>query len=402
MLHRFSVSNYQSVRDKVTLDFRVPRSTPKGAWLRRPCSASDVQVPAVIAFVGRNGSGKTALLRALSDAIQFAVRSHSQQASVIQQFTAFASAEGLHLPTRIEIEFDAPALQPGPPTSKHVYRYTLELQRSTPISFPDRVSYEALHIFPQGRPRRLLERLGRRAVRVAREAGIRPNDDRLNAIAPNASVLATLHRTGVDNFAAIIDTLTQIQMAVSNVDLARAPDAVVTEYFRARPAAREQVSRQLRRFDLGIEKMDVRQSNDGTWHLVFSHAGLGWKVPFNEESAGARQVTAVFPALDRALQTGGLAVMDALDKDLHADIVDELIGWFRRAETNPDNAQLICSLHGLAALQGLEKEEIYIVDKSREGATEAYGISDVQGVRRDADFQKLYRSGTLGGIHLIG
>ena len=94
--------------------------------------------------------------------------------------------------------------------------------------------------------------------------------------------------------------------------------------------------------------------------------------------------------------------MDALDNDLHADLVDEILGWFRREDTNPRNAQLICSLHGLSALDDLEKEEVFIVEKDREGATRAYGVRDVEGIRRSSDLRKLYRSGALGGLPAFG
>ena len=86
----------------------------------------------------------------------------------------------------------------------------------------------------------------------------------------------------------------------------------------------------------------------------------------------------------------------------HADLVDEVLGWFRREDTNPQNAQLICSLHSLSALDDLEKEEVFIVEKDRAGSTQAYGARDVTGVRRSSNLRKLYRSGALGGLHHFG
>ena len=94
--------------------------------------------------------------------------------------------------------------------------------------------------------------------------------------------------------------------------------------------------------------------------------------------------------------------MDALDNDLHANLVDEILGWFRREDSNSGNAQLICSLHNLSALDNLEKEEVFIVEKDQAGPTRAYGMRDVQGVRRTGDLRKLYRSGALGGLPSIG
>lgn len=97
-----------------------------------------------------------------------------------------------------------------------------------------------------------------------------------------------------------------------------------------------------------------------------------------------------------------MAVMDALDNDLHADLVDEILGWFRRKDTNPGNAQLICSLHSLSVLDNLEKEEVFIVEKDRAGGTQAYGVGNVTGVRRSSSLRKLYRSGALGGLPSFG
>ena len=402
MLHWISVSNYQSIRDEVTLDFRVPRTTPERPWLRRPASRPDLRVPTVIALIGPNGSGKSTWLRALADTIRFAADSYGNRPGPIPRFPAFASDPALEKPTRIEVEFDARWAFSGTEARNSVFRYSLEVRRETKNLLPGTVDYEALHDFPKGRPRRLMERRGDRTVHVAKEMSIKPSDDRLASVPGNASVLSTLSRMGVRQFQEIVDSLMQVQMNVAPIDPIRLDTETVTDYFRSVPEARERISDKLGRFDLGIEGMDVEQSTDGKWHLVFSHSGLDGNLLLSMESAGTRHVVHAFPSLNFALETGGLAIMDALDNDLHADLVDEILGWFRREDTNPGNAQLICSLHSLSALDDLEKEEVFIVEKDREGATSAYGVGDIQGVRRSADLRKLYRSGALGGLPSFG
>ena len=402
MLHRISVSNYQSIRDEITLDFRVPGTTPDKVWLRRPTSRPALRVPTVIALIGPNGSGKTAWLRALADTIRFAAHSYGNTPGPIGQFPAFASNDSLAKPTRIEVEFDAPWWDSGPDESNRVFRYTLELLRGNPNFFPDEVGYESLCDFPRGRSRRLMERRPRRPVHVAKDLSIKPSDDRLASIPGNASVLSTLSRMGIEKFSAIVDSLSQVQMNVSATDPIRPDTEVVTHYFRDYPHVKDRISDRLGRFDLGIEGMNVEHSIDGKWRLVFAHSGLSMNIFFEAESAGTRHVVQVFPALDFAFETGGLALMDALDNDLHADLVDEILDWFRREDTNPRSAQLICSLHSLSVLDNLEKEEVFIVEKDREGVTQAYGVRDVQGVRRSSDLRKLYRSGALGGLPSFG
>lgn len=402
MLHWISVSNCQSMRDEVVLDFRVPGTTPESAWLRRPTSKPGLRVPTVIALIGPNGSGKTAWLRALADTIRFAAYSYGNMPGPIGQFPAFASNEALTKPTRVEVEFDAPwwDLSAGEPN--RVFRYSLELLRGTNDTYPDTVGYEALRDFPRGRARRLMERRLHCPVHVAKELSIKPSDDRLASIPSNASVLSTLSRMGVEKFSAIVSSLSQVQMNVSAVDPIHADSETLAHYFLNNPQVKDRISDRLGRFDLGIEAMNVEHSVDGKWRLFFSHAGLSKNIPYEAESAGTRHVVKTFPALNFALETGGLAILDALDNDLHADLVDEILGWFRREDTNSGNAQLICSLHGLSALTDLEKEEVFIVEKDQGGTTRSYGVCDVQGVRRSGDLRKLYRSGALGGLPSFG
>ncbi len=402
MLHWISVSNYQSIRDEITLDFRVPGTTPDKVWLRNPTLQPALRVPTVIALIGPNGSGKTAWLRALADTIRFAVHSYGNPPGPIVQYPAFASNETFAKPTRIEFEFDAPWLDSDPDEPNRVFRYTLELLRGTPNVSPDAVGYEALRDFPRGRPRRLMERRPQRPVHVAEDLSIKPSDDRLASIPANASVLSTLFRMGIGKFSAIVESLTQVQTNVSAIDSVGLDTETVAYYFRDNPQAKDRISDRLGRLGLGIEGMNLEHSFDGKWRLAFAHSGLSVNIPLEGESAGTRHVVQAFPALNFVLETGSLAIMDALDNDLHANLVDEILGWFRREDTNARNAQLISSFHSLSALDDLEKEEVFIVEKDRAGATRAYGVREVQGVRRSSDLRKLYRSGALGGLPFFG
>ena len=384
------------------MDFRVPRTTPNKPWLHFPTSQPALRVPAVIVLIGPNGSGKTTWLRALADTIRFAVNSYGNEPGRIGQFAAFAASSSLSKPTRIEVQFDAPWLFTGSAELNRIFRYTLELERGTPSVFPDKVSYESLHDFPRGRPRRLIERRNDRPIYVAKDMSIKPNDDRLASIPANASVLSTLSRMGIETFSMIVETLAHVQMNVAAIEPLRLDDETITHYFREYPEVKDRFSDKVGRFDLGIDAMNIRQWDEGKWQLYFSHAGLDLDIPLTAESAGTRHVVSAFPALNHALETGGLAIMDALDNDLHASLLDEILSWFRREDTNAHNAQLICSLHNLSVLDVLEKEEVYIVEKDRTGVTRTYGAGDVAGVRRNADLRKLYRGGALGGLPSFG
>lgn len=402
MLHSFRVNNYQSIRDEVALDFRVPRTTPDKPCFRPTSAQVGLRTPTVIALVGPNASGKTALLRAIANTISFAAHSYGYPEGSIPGFPAFLTAETLVLPTRIEFDFDAAWLGTDSDASRRRFRYILELERGQESYLPIRVRHEVLLDFPKGRPRRLVERWRDRSVYVAKDMGVRPGDDRLAHIPDNASVISTLARIGVESFSAIATGLASVQMNVTPIDPIKLDQDTTTNYYRDNPPVKHRISGRLARFDLGIEKMDVVQSPDGKWHLSFHHGGLAAPVAFVNESAGTRHVVQAFPSLNHALDTGTLAVMDALDNDLHTDLVTEILNWFRREDTNPHGAQLICALHNPATFDDLEKEEIFIVEKRNQGVTHAFAMREVAGLRRGSNLQKQYRSGVLGGIPAFG
>ncbi len=403
MLHKIQVANYQSIQENVTLDFRVPQTTPDEPCFRSTIPKADFRLPTVVVLVGPNGAGKSALLRALADTIRFVAHSYGNEAGFISGFPAFLTEETLARPTRIEVDFDATWLGTGNKSPRRQFRYILELARDGKnLYYPSRVHYEALLDFPKGRPRRLVARHGNQTVYVAKDMAIKRGDDRLSHIPENASVFSTLARMGVETFSEIVMDLSAVQTNVTAIDPISLHTDIITQYYRDYPQVKDRISHQLQQFDLGIEKMDVLQSPDGKWFLSFRHDGLSVPVSIESESAGTRRVVHAFPTLNYALETGTLAVMDALDNDLHTELVVELLSWFRNQDTNPHGAQLICSLHNSLAFDILEKEEIFIVEKRHQGITRVFGMREVAGLRRRSNLQKQYRSGVLGGIPTFG
>jgi len=406
MIHRFHVRNYLSIRDGVDLDFRVPGTTPDHPRFRSGAAASGLRLPTTVVLIGPNGSGKTTVLRAIIAtrsfmAWSFGYRPGYRPGEWIVEFLAFKSRESYRQPTRVEMEFDAewPPFESGRGT---LFRYTLEVLRNDDNDIrAARVGYEALHAFPRGRPRRVFERRGEEPVHVARGLGLRPGDDRLASVPPTASVISTLGNLGVASFAAMARDFESVETNVAGAERWHLSDDLAIQTYQDVPELTQNVSGMLPRFDLGIQNMKVRELPSGP-ALEFDHHGLDSPVPLIGESAGTRHLVRTFPLLQSALDNGSLAVMDDFDVEFHADLAVEVLRWFQSAERNPRGAQLICSTHNLSLLDDLEKEEVFIAEKGRDGATRAYGVRQIAGVRRTENLQKLYRSGALGGLPSLG
>ena len=404
MLHSFSVSNYQSIRKTVELNLSIPGTTPDKPCFRKSHSRPNARLPTIIALYGPNGSGKTTLLRAMHDTLEFAKNSFGNSGwPSATIFLPFPSDETVTAPTIVQAVFDASWPLEGAAKSPTLCRYTLVIERNNGTNQSAHVGYEALHIFPKGRPKRVLERRANEPVQLAKELNVPQHDPRLSIVPPTASAISTFGKTEVSIFPSVVESLRNVWTNIAGADPWRPNSDSLIKLYRDNPQLVDGVSQRLERFDLGIEKMEVvSMPNTGEWHLVFPHRGLSAPIPLLGESSGTRHFVHIFPQLALALDTGYPTIVDALDNDSHTELLFEILGWFRQTDTNPRDAQLICSLHNPAILDDLEKEEVFIVEKSVDGATSCHGAASIEGLRRDSNLQKRYRSGELGGVPVFG
>ena len=399
MIHKIIISNFGSIRDSLELDLRIPGTTPDLPRFRASSARPETRLPSVVALVGPNGSGKTTILNALSSTARFAAFSHDRG---MTGFWPFLAKESVLRPTRVQIDLDADWFAMESEERFDLGRYTLELTHQPDSRTATRVAYEALHIFPRGRPRRVFERRGDQPIFISRITGVKPGSERLEFVRSDASLVSTMAKLNVRPFARMHAVLGCIGSNLADNRIWAPDEESIAEDFQEDPQLVAQVSRSLRRVDLGIESLDVAVDSDNPAALSFKHPGLDWPVPFGMESAGTRNFVHLFPEILGALATGSASVLDALDYELHPDLAAEVLRWFQSPETNPHGAQLFCTLHNPGVLRQLEKDELVIVEKSRDGVTTAYGAWQVEGLRRSASLDREYRSGVLGGLPRIG
>ncbi len=398
MIHKFSISNFHSVREEVVLDLRIPGTAPDLPRFRRSTAKPDIRLPSVVVLIGPNGSGKTTLLSALVAIATIASSaSPTERTSPIKSFLPFLAKETRNEPTRFCMEFE----MNWQGEARQLFRYELAVVCGGEDPF---FTYEALSHFPKGRPRRLFERgIPGKPIYVSNEFGLKPGDNRLQAVRTYTSVIATLALLNVPLAMRIAKWMEDFLWS-SNIMLSegRVPfTQKVTNIFERDPDMESWIRNHIRCSDLGIQDITISDQS-GKMEVFFDHRGLDAPIPLPLESSGTKRLFHLLPQIGLALRHGVPAVLDGIDGDLHVDIAGEILSWFRSQEINPSGTQLFVSSHNVGLLDHLEKEEIFIVEKDSSGATRVHGAQDVQGLRRDTRLYPKYRAGVLGGIPKIG
>ncbi|WP_052330114.1 AAA family ATPase [Thermicanus aegyptius] len=123
---------------------------------------------------------------------------------------------------------------------------------------------------------------------------------------------------------------------------------------------------------------------------------------FHHESEGTRKLFSLFGPIIDTLDNGAILLVDALDAKLHPILTKFIIHLFH-SETNPKNAQLLFNSHDTNLLNRnfFRRDQIWFTEKDEFGASDLYSLVDYN-VRNDASYEKDYLQGKYGSIPYIG
>ncbi|MDZ3836805.1 MAG: AAA family ATPase [Rhodospirillales bacterium] len=394
MIHRVEIENYGSIRERQVIDLRIPATAPDLERFARPMGDESVRLPTVVAFFGPNASGKSTVLRAMANVLEFAASSVYQQPPPILFFQPFRMTSWRSRPTAVLADFDGSWIGEG----MHVYRYQLRIGHgSTPAG--SRVEHESLWI-KDGLRFRFLFKRDEQTIRCAKELQLTPSDERLKAVRQDASVISTMALLNHNFFRAIQDRFANTLRYIAGYHAAPDPSAVLS-FFKSNKDALEDLILKLSRLDIGLKSVELEDTPRGLV-AAFTHDGLDGTVGLSEESNGTQSFMMKFPSFWLSLAKGLPALIDEFDIDLHPMLLSEMLTWFQDPAINRHQAQLFFAAHNVSIMEALEKEEIYLIEKSRDGASSIIGLKDVRGVRREPSLQRKYLGGVFGAVPNIG
>ena len=391
MLHRYAFSNFQSFRERVEVSWTLDRKVPDAVWSR--LSGSGDRVSAVMAVIGPNASGKTALLKPVLFLDWFLRHSFGAEPAAPLPFQSHAAAA--NEPSEFELEADVDG---------RLWRYAL---RCT----PQRVLHEALYVKHE-RMRYVFVRDWNEAAQGydIKQQGFGFVPSEACKVRPNASLVATAAQYGVPLAQQLVSSnvcsnIHQFGRLVNDSNqLMRA-----AAYFAGEEVQRQQLVRLLSAWDLGLSDVQVREletvlpdgKKEAVWLPFGIHSaanGASFELPFMLESSGTQGALVLLHRLLPVLQTGGLAVIDEFENDLHPHMLEPILDLFANPASNPHGGQLLFTCHAMEVLNIIHKSQVMLVEKDANNESSAWRLDSVEGVRSDDNFYAKYMAGAYGAV----
>lgn len=376
----FSVSNYRSIRDEVTLSMLKLDQVDEGG----------LDVVHVAGIYGANASGKTTVLESLKFLVRLVRDSGTNPVGVPLPDMGFAFSSEGDVPTVFTVTF----------SEAHViHTYSMGMMGGSVVE-------ESLI-------------LDESTVLFTRKGGdIRmgdvPDEDRwvMDRIRENTGPNNLfLSRCMQFHVGCTKDAVDWFLNGVGWVD-------ITLDTYLEINRRKEEVVRMLSNADLGITDISIENIRDSvgatpdgllfdkpmvTHEIVGDNGSGSYRLSLDAESHGTRVLLGYIPTILDSLDSGKLILMDELEAGLHPLIVDYLIGLFSSTETNPNGSQLLFTTHDtmIPRRTGMGVDQIWFAsrDPSR-GRTSLYPLSDFE-IDDLFDFSQDYLDGRMGSIPMV-
>lgn len=416
MLLRFSVTNHLSFRDKQELSLVASSlKDVEAGLLDCPAINGPKILPAVVIY-GANASGKSNFVGALAYMRSQIRGSHmrGEPSGGVKRMHFALDPHCAKTPSKFDIDFISNSVR---------YHYGFESSDEAFIS-------EWLYAFPRGSRQMLFERKGR-GFKFGRNLKgwnkvisdlTRPNSLFLSTAIQNdhKQLLAAaefFQSLRIDRAVSIPGELVSMQLAAKDVDervidfLGKIGTGVIA-YRRQEKGLdiryltmQREIYSALQSGGMADEKGEIEFSTKEI-SIELAHRGSGGDSVFlnlNRESAGTRRLLMLLGRIYRALDRGGLLLIDELDASLHTQACEALLALFSRPEINTRGAQMIATTHDTNLLRSslLRRDQVWFTEKDLEGATHLYPLTDIR-TREGDNIGRGYLQGRFGAIPFAG
>lgn len=418
MLIEFSVENFMSIKDKVTLSMLAGKDNENADNIFLEDKDRFLKS---IAIYGANASGKSNIFKAMTSAIMLIRKSSRRQINEkLLEIVPFKfNKDSKNKPTKFEFIFSTNGI-------RYVYGFSADINR---------IYDEYLYQYLSAKPSMIFERKNTNEYNFTQA-----EEKELNAIkdknTDNKLLLSTATTWNYERtrdaymwFASAIDTYN---------DYEALPNQVLEEFDNDEDGSLKKFTiNLLREAEININDYNIKTENmlqediakiitdpilqsmlkDGNninavsrtifaGHEIEDQEGISTEYFLNlqEESLGTQNIFFLSPILKETFEKGKTIVIDEIDKSLHPMLVKYIVELFHNPRVNINNAQLIFNTHdtNLLSLNIFRRDQIYFVEKDYlKGTTDLYSLDEFS-VRKQENIRKGYLQGRYGSIPFLG
>jgi len=107
---------------------------------------------------------------------------------------------------------------------------------------------------------------------------------------------------------------------------------------------------------------------------------------------------ALASAIEKTLSTGGILIVDEIEKEMHPLLVEYIVARYQSKKSNKTGAQIVFTTHNteLLNMEVLRRDQVYFVDKdNKTGVSVLYNITEFS-PHPDENIRKGYLVGKYG------
>ena len=391
MLIQFTVQNYKSIKNAVTLDLQATAfSEHKNTLLHSP--SGDSVLPLSVIY-GPNGGGKSNVLEAIGAMVRKVVvpiYTATHTLYVMPQY---------NYPPIVPFVFDSTTKE-EPTCFKVFFQYIYAEYRNCLHVKDEKIVYESLDRvkFSTKKQSSLFERNGTEVQMIGDFRSLKVPKD-LSSTMPVLSFLGMTY----ENEEVVSDVIEWFKNGIAVYDYGK-PQQELWVSIASSEKARALVLAMMQEMDLDI--VDYRTEERPNHQLaIFTKHKVGdseIELSLKEESSGTQKIFGLLPEIAINLLFGRTLIIDELDTKIHPVLLRYLIDLFSNPDINRRNSQLIFTSHDLSNMTNevFRRDEIWFVAKGLDLATTLYSLADFKTgsgkVRNDAVYFKQYLEGKYG------
>lgn len=397
MLSQFTVKNYKSIRDEVTLDMQaaaISEHEDKIIKIIDKESGKTLEsfLPVSVIY-GPNGGGKSNVLEALRKLDEKVLRpvcavcanedcGYRGKRVPVKPF--LFSEQSQNEPTEFEIFFRTDIAE---------YRYILHIKE-------ENVVYESLDrvMFETRRQSALFER----KENVIELKGVFSRLQVSDEISEKLPLLSYLEITYNKN-EVVSDVFTWFEHGIVFMNYGN-PYQEMRLAIAQTDEAKQLILKMIQEMDLDIDDFRVEEKEDDI-EVYMRHNVEGYvqELTLREESSGTQKVFGVLPFIVKSILSGTTLVIDELDAKVHPLLLKYIIELYTNPASNSTGAQLLFTSHDLSTMNSdvFRRDEIWFVAKGKQQNSKLYSLVEFknkngESVRKDARFDKQYLEGKYG------